>query len=587
MRRSVFSKLRVFQGCLVAVATTCTVVVSDRVSASIAVVASGVVDANSSGYLYAPAFVTENGSYRYYACGNSGAGDVISYKSSTSLAGLQSAARSTILTGNAQTETHACDPSVVKGPDGRYFLHYTIAAPNMAGTTETAVAVSTTPTGPWTKLGKVLTAPAGTPGKTEPSVTRGHDGAYYLAYLELLNANTPTIVIVRSVDPSFRAGFSEVGRYTVPGPLNIGFSPTLSYDPSRGVYLMSGAESLRLNVLSTAFQVIGQYVFAGTTQPGEGQALLTNPYGELVYLNGLMTFAGSTYGPTNRGYIPSITGPNTWYQVPRPWFDADWSGDGKPDLLGVVSGSGTMCLYRGNGAGSLSSGFGCSEPVGFAWTFSKIVYASDWSGDGKPDVLAVNSSGQLLMYRGNGAAGWITGTGEVIGTGWNIFSTILYASDWSGDGKPDLLARDTAGNLLMYRGNGIGGFIAGTGQLIGSGWNIFSQIVYARDWNGDGRPDLLATGPDGSLFMYRGNGAGGWITGLSELVGSGWLFNPLVEAGDWTGDGNPDLLGVDANGVLCLYRGNGSGGIASGFSCSEPLGSGWNGFSTLMVAGRP
>ena len=42
------------------------------------------------------------------------------------------------------------------------------------------------------------------------------------------------------------------------------------------------------------------------------------------------------------------------------------------------------------------------------------------------------------------------------------------------------------------------------------------------DFNGDGRADLIARDADGLLFMYRGNGRGGFITGQRERIGSGW-----------------------------------------------------------------
>ena len=50
---------------------------------------------------------------------------------------------------------------------------------------------------------------------------------------------------------------------------------------------------------------------------------------------------------------------------------------------------------------------------------------ADWNGDGPADVLAIHPDGRLLMYRGNGAGGWITGHGEPIGGGWNTFSALL------------------------------------------------------------------------------------------------------------------------------------------------------------------
>jgi hypothetical protein len=43
---------------------------------------------------------------------------------------------------------------------------------------------------------------------------------------------------------------------------------------------------------------------------------------------------------------------------------------------------------------------------------------ADWSGDGPADVLAVDSSGKLLMYRATAAGAFAAGGGRPIGTGW-------------------------------------------------------------------------------------------------------------------------------------------------------------------------
>ena len=67
---------------------------------------------------------------------------------------------------------------------------------------------------------------------------------------------------------------------------------------------------------------------------------------------------------------------------------------------------------------------------------------ADWSGDTKADVLAVDPDGRLLMYRGTGAGAFVPGGGLPIGTGWGSFTALLAPGDWSGDGRPDLLARD-------------------------------------------------------------------------------------------------------------------------------------------------
>ena len=176
---------------------------------------------------------------------------------------------------------------------------------------------------------------------------------------------------------------------------------------------------------------------------------------------------------------------------------------------------------------------------------------ADWSGDGPADVLAVDPGGRLLMYRATATGRFAGGGGQPIGTGWGSFTALLAPGDWSGDGRPDLLARAAGGALLMYRGNGSGGFLNGHGEQIGSGWQSLTALLVPRDWNGDRKPDILARASDGRLLMYRGNAKGGFVTGTGETVGSGWQgFTALLAPGDWSGDGRPDLLARATDGLL-------------------------------------
>jgi hypothetical protein len=265
---------------------------------------------------------------------------------------------------------------------------------------------------------------------------------------------------------------------------------------------------------------------------------------------------------------------------------ADWTGDGPGDVLAVHP-DGRLLLYAGNGSG------GWAPPVprtigGGGWAaFNALMAPGDFSGDGKPDLLVRNADGQLLMYRGNGTGTWATGIGQVVGGGWGGFTALLAPGDFSGDGFPDVLARDSAGTLFMYRGDGDGGWLTGKGEAIGSSWQGFSSIIPAGDFSGDGKRDLLAVHPDGTLYMYRGNGKGGWVLGRGEPVGGGWAgFSALASGGDFSGDGKPDVLARASDGTLLMYRGNGKSGWVTGKG--EPIGTGWNGLSYLtLVGGTP
>jgi hypothetical protein len=190
-----------------------------------------------------------------------------------------------------------------------------------------------------------------------------------------------------------------------------------------------------------------------------------------------------------------------------------------------------------------------------------VVAPGDWDGDGLNDVLHIRAAG-LYLYKGNGAGGFINPSGgTLVGMSWHTFKKVLAPGDWDGDGFVDLLAIANNGALYLYRGNGAGGF-AQSGITIGSSWHAFKDVIAPGDYTGDGTPDLMAVATDGTLYLYPGNGTGGFLS--SSTVGAGWSgFAKLVTPGDWSGDGNVDVLGAMPNGDMYRYTGNGAGGWAT------------------------
>jgi hypothetical protein len=91
--------------------------------------------------------------------------------------------------------------------------------------------------------------------------------------------------------------------------------------------------------------------------------------------------------------------------------------------------------------------------------------------------------------------------------------------DLTGDARSDVMRVSQTGDLYLYRGNGLGGF-AGSGTRIGAGWGMFVNVFSPRDFNGDGRSDILGVTPLGDLYLYRGNGLGRFASGVK--IGNGW-----------------------------------------------------------------
>ncbi|MGP0222172.1 FG-GAP-like repeat-containing protein [Paenarthrobacter sp. NCHU4564] len=256
---------------------------------------------------------------------------------------------------------------------------------------------------------------------------------------------------------------------------------------------------------------------------------------------------------TNKAYITTSQGPMAVIDgdMPTP-LKNDFSGDRTSDLL-AIDPQGLLWLYPGNGAG----GWLPRAQVGSDWNpMTAVVSPGDVNGDRKPDVLARDSAGYLWMYPGNGSGGWLPRL--QVGSGWNDMSALAAPGDFNGDGHPDVLARDGSGTLWLYPGNGKGGWLPRAS--LGTGWNATTAILGPGDFDTDGAPDVLARDGSGTLWLHPGNGKGGWLSERRQ-VGQGWnVMNALVAPGDFNGDGRPDVLARDAGGALILYPGAGAGG---------------------------
>ncbi|WP_411109583.1 FG-GAP repeat domain-containing protein [Streptomyces sp. c-19] len=172
------------------------------------------------------------------------------------------------------------------------------------------------------------------------------------------------------------------------------------------------------------------------------------------------------------------------------------------DLV-AVDGSGVQWLYLGKGDGTLAPRL----KVGTGWQiYNKIAAGSDLDGDGRPDLVATDGAGVLWFYKGTGSYTKPFAPRVRIGGGWQIYNHIAAVGNIAGTTAGDLIARDTAGVLWLYQGNGRGGFAPRL--RIGAGWGVYSQLVGSDDLTNDGRPDLIAYGTSGEYgaYIYRSTG---------------------------------------------------------------------------------
>jgi stage II sporulation protein D len=272
----------------------------------------------------------------------------------------------------------------------------------------------------------------------------------------------------------------------------------------------------------------------------------------------------SAFGLRSEWFIPTNPGATSGY--PR-----DFDSDRKADVLAVVAGTGALRMYAGNGAGGWKS---ASVVANGFQSYTKVFTAGTWNAGAVSDVMVRLSDGTLWLYPGT-ASGPLSSPYR-IGYGWNAYNLVIPAGDFDGDGHSDLLARAPGGQLVLYPGNGSGGFLK-TIRRVGNGWGGFTSVFSPGDFDGDGRSDVIVRTPSGLLYLYPGNGSGGWLQ--PRLIGRGWnAFSTIMSSGDFNGDGKSDVLGRGWDGTLWMYPGNGTGG----FLAPKAVGSGWNIFSTVL-----
>ncbi|NML53921.1 hypothetical protein HHL19_32145 [Streptomyces sp. R302] len=261
----------------------------------------------------------------------------------------------------------------------------------------------------------------------------------------------------------------------------------------------------------------------------------------------------------------------------RPAFRDLVGSDAQGELLGVNT-SGAVSLYRGNGLGGLSArttATGAAFPAG-----TLLVPFGDVNGDSCADVLG-RVGNELRAYR-PGCGKVVTGSSPytAIGFGWAQYDVLTPPGDVNADGHQDLIARQTTtGDMYFYAGTA--GHRLAPRVRIGTNWKLYKRITGAGDLDGDGRGDLLGIDASGVLWVYFGTPTGG-VTPRAR-VGGGWqVYTAVQGTGDLNGDGTADLVARDTSGRLYAYYAFDRGRTNAPYAPRELIGTGgWNTFRTL------
>jgi hypothetical protein len=271
----------------------------------------------------------------------------------------------------------------------------------------------------------------------------------------------------------------------------------------------------------------------------------------------------------------------------------DWFGTGKLDLL-LGSFIDYLTIFRNGGT---------TERLPFQFDLCMIQpRVTQWHADGRPSVVVGIEDGTVVLLENTAPKGqavrlaapkYLEQVNPFLKSG--ALSRPV-AVDWNGDGKLDLISGNSAGTLQYFENVGTAtqpafadrGALRAGGQVIqriagpnGSvqgpaeeKWGYSNPSV--ADWDLDGKPDILVNDIWGDVVLYRNIGSRSrpelapaaavevewpgappkpdwvwWAPRPKQLV-TQWRTTPKVV--DWDRDGLPDLVMLNHQGYLSLYR---------------------------------
>ncbi|MGW7647201.1 FG-GAP-like repeat-containing protein [Streptomyces bobili] len=308
------------------------------------------------------------------------------------------------------------------------------------------------------------------------------------------------------------------------GPAAYSIATTWNGRDTTGRLLPNGAYTWTLTAASADGQGAA-LVQSGTVRLTGGAAVwrdhvggssLPDGVGDLLTLNssGSLTFHQGDGAGTLPGKVSASGWPTSIRAVPF----GDLDGNRCNDVLVRLS-SGALRLYKPACGAALKPSTPYATLATGGWNQYDVLTApGDVTKDGLPDLIARNAStGAVYLYKG-------TGTGKLssrvkLADNWKGYKKIVGAGDLNGDGIGDLLLQDGANNLYRLNGTGKGTFTARV--KIAANWGgSYNAVVGVGDLNGDGKSDIVARDTAGNLYRQYGTGKGTF--GSRTKMASGW-----------------------------------------------------------------
>ena len=261
-------------------------------------------------------------------------------------------------------------------------------------------------------------------------------------------------------------------------------------------------------------------------------------------------------GLSNGGFQDNAA--NAMTSVPNSWHvvgTGDFNGDGRADIL-WRNDDGRTTNWLGLANGGYQDNANASMVfVPNSW---QVAGVGDINGDGRDDIIWRNTDGRTTNWLGLANGGYFDNAGPsstFVPTSWQIAGV----GDINGDGRDDLIWRNSDGRTTNWLGLANGGYFDNanaSSTFVPTSWHIAG----VGDINGDGRDDLVWRNDDGRTTNWLGLANGGYFDNAnasSTFVPTSWQ---IAAIGDYNGDGRDDILWRNSDGRMTDWLGLANGG---------------------------
>ena len=173
---------------------------------------------------------------------------------------------------------------------------------------------------------------------------------------------------------------------------------------------------------------------------------------------------------------------------------ADLTGDSIPDVVTRSSRTGEVAIIAGAGRGRLGSTVARSSALAAVARLT----AAQMSGTRQADLVGVSKSGSQLVVLPAQRAARTSCRPRRATSSVPSATQVLSVGDWNGDGRGDVITRQSGGDVLvLHRGLGNGTFTSAV--VLSKGWRTVTGLAAVGDVTGDKHPDLAGKTASGQM----------------------------------------------------------------------------------------